>query len=197
MTGSGVGPLPLRRLGHLFVEGERAVGVHRASASDGIAFSWSRIEEGVGWTKSCGGMGKTRHRGRARVGWMFTLTAAACNLVRLPRLPAARSTASVRPDGPRAAESRAKTDALGPPNADLAATQAELAADRALFPQPAKGSFSTFASIAARLSRRPDSARRSPASLSARWRRMRARSGPYRARKFRRPRRRPCQASAR
>ena len=28
----------------------------------------------------------TRHRGTARVGWMFTLTAAAYNLVRLPRL---------------------------------------------------------------------------------------------------------------
>ena len=45
-----------------------------------------RIEEGFGWMKSCGGMRKTRHRGRARVGWMFTLTAAACNLVRLPKL---------------------------------------------------------------------------------------------------------------
>ena len=29
---------------------------------------------------------KTRHRGTARVGWLFTLTAAACNLVRLPKL---------------------------------------------------------------------------------------------------------------
>ena len=48
-----------------------------------------RIEEGFGWMKSCGGMRKTRHRGKARVGWMFTLTAAACNLIRLPRLLAA------------------------------------------------------------------------------------------------------------
>lgn len=28
---------------------------------------------------------KTRHRGTARVGWMFTVTAAAYNLVRLPK----------------------------------------------------------------------------------------------------------------
>ena len=33
-----------------------------------------------------GGFRKTRHRGTDRVGWMFTLTAAACNLVRLPKL---------------------------------------------------------------------------------------------------------------
>jgi hypothetical protein len=29
---------------------------------------------------------KTRHRGLPRVGWMVTLTAAACNLMRLPKL---------------------------------------------------------------------------------------------------------------
>jgi len=29
---------------------------------------------------------KTRHRGTARVGWMFTFTAAAYNLVRIPKL---------------------------------------------------------------------------------------------------------------
>jgi transposase len=45
-----------------------------------------RIEEGFGWIKSTGGLRKTRHRGTARVGWMFTLTVAACNLVRLPKL---------------------------------------------------------------------------------------------------------------
>jgi hypothetical protein len=31
-------------------------------------------------------MRKTRHRGRDRVGWNFTLIAAAYNLVRLPKL---------------------------------------------------------------------------------------------------------------
>jgi transposase len=45
-----------------------------------------RIEEAFGWMKTCGGVRKTRHRGSDRVGWTFTLTAAACNLVRLPKL---------------------------------------------------------------------------------------------------------------
>ena len=45
-----------------------------------------RIEEAFGWMKTTGTMRKTRHRGTARVGWMFTLTAAAYNLIRLPRL---------------------------------------------------------------------------------------------------------------
>lgn len=45
-----------------------------------------RIEEGFGWIKTIGGLAKTRHRGLDRVGWMFTLTAAAYNLVRLPKL---------------------------------------------------------------------------------------------------------------
>jgi transposase len=48
-----------------------------------------RIEEAFGWIKTTGGLRKTRHCGTARVGWMFTLTAAACNLVRLPKLLAA------------------------------------------------------------------------------------------------------------
>jgi transposase len=48
-----------------------------------------RIEEGFGWMKTCGGLRKTRHRGQPRVDWVFTLTAAACNLVRLPKLLAA------------------------------------------------------------------------------------------------------------
>ena len=33
-----------------------------------------------------GGQRKTRFRGIRKVGWMFTLTAAAYNLVRLPKL---------------------------------------------------------------------------------------------------------------
>ena len=39
-----------------------------------------------GWTKAAAGFRKTRHRGLARVGWMFTLTATAYNLVRLTKL---------------------------------------------------------------------------------------------------------------
>ena len=45
-----------------------------------------RIEEVFGWAKTCGNMRKTRHRGQDRVGWTFTLTAAAYNLIRLPKL---------------------------------------------------------------------------------------------------------------
>ena len=45
-----------------------------------------RIEEGFGWMKTYGGMRKTRYVGNPRVAWNFTLTAAACNLVRLPKL---------------------------------------------------------------------------------------------------------------
>jgi transposase len=45
-----------------------------------------RVEEIFGWTKATAGFRKTRHRGLARVGWMFTLTATAYNLVRLPKL---------------------------------------------------------------------------------------------------------------
>jgi transposase len=48
-----------------------------------------RIEERFGWIKTVAGLRQTRHRGTARVGWLFTLTAAACNLVRLPKLLAA------------------------------------------------------------------------------------------------------------
>jgi hypothetical protein len=36
--------------------------------------------------KASGVLRKTRHRGTARSGWQFTLTAAAYNLVRLPKL---------------------------------------------------------------------------------------------------------------
>ena len=45
-----------------------------------------RIEEVFGWSKAVAGLRKTRHGGLARVGWMFTLTATAYNLVRLPKL---------------------------------------------------------------------------------------------------------------
>lgn len=47
-----------------------------------------RIEEVFGWAKTCGGLRKTRHRGQARVGWAFMLTAAGYNLVRPPKLMA-------------------------------------------------------------------------------------------------------------
>ena len=45
-----------------------------------------RIEEAFGWIKTVAGQEQTRFRGRERVGWAFTFTAAAYNLVRLPKL---------------------------------------------------------------------------------------------------------------
>jgi hypothetical protein len=50
-----------------------------------------RIEEAFGWMKTIGGLRKTRHQGRDKVRWTFTLTAAAYNLIRLPKLLAAAS----------------------------------------------------------------------------------------------------------
>ena len=45
-----------------------------------------RIEEVFGWMKTVGMLRKTRHRGVERVGWLFTFTAAAYNLVRMRNL---------------------------------------------------------------------------------------------------------------
>ena len=45
-----------------------------------------RVEEIFGWMKTIGGMRKLRHRGLELVGWMFTFTAAAYNLIRIRNL---------------------------------------------------------------------------------------------------------------
>jgi IS5 family transposase len=45
-----------------------------------------RIEEAFGWIKTVAGQDKTRFRGVDRVAWAFSFTAAAYNLVRLPKL---------------------------------------------------------------------------------------------------------------
>jgi transposase len=47
-----------------------------------------RIEEIFGWLKTVGLLRKTRHRGTARVGWMFVFSLAAYNLVRMRNLVA-------------------------------------------------------------------------------------------------------------
>lgn len=49
-----------------------------------------RIEEAFGWIKTVAGMRKTKLRGLDRVDWAFAFTAAAYNLVRLPKLLAAQ-----------------------------------------------------------------------------------------------------------
>jgi len=50
-----------------------------------------RVEEIFGWMKTVGNLRKTRHRGEERVGFVFTLTAAAYNLVRMRNLIVAAS----------------------------------------------------------------------------------------------------------
>ena len=45
-----------------------------------------KIEEPFGWAKTVGGMSQTVHRGLDRVCAQFTMTVAACNLARLPKL---------------------------------------------------------------------------------------------------------------
>jgi transposase len=47
-----------------------------------------RVEEVFGWLKTIGLLRQTRHRGRDRVGWMFTFAVAVYNLVRLRTLRA-------------------------------------------------------------------------------------------------------------
>ena len=45
-----------------------------------------RIEEGFGWMKTIGGIQRMKYRGREKVAWTFTFTAAAYNLIRIPKL---------------------------------------------------------------------------------------------------------------
>ena len=47
-----------------------------------------RVEEIFGWLKTVGVLRKTRHRGLARVAWMFTFGVAAYNLVRMRNIMA-------------------------------------------------------------------------------------------------------------
>ena len=61
----------------------------RTARHDGYRVSQrkrKRVEEIFGWMKTVGTLRKTRHRGPDRVGWMFTFTAAAYNLVRIRNL---------------------------------------------------------------------------------------------------------------
>jgi transposase len=62
---------------------------HRTTRHPGYAISQQkrkRIEEIFGWLKTVAGLRKTRHRGVARVSWMFTFALAAYNLVRMRKL---------------------------------------------------------------------------------------------------------------
>ena len=93
-----------------------------------------RIEEGFGWIKEVALQRRARHRGKERVGWQFTLAAAAYNLIRLPKLlpgvtakPAPHpSRHSMHPTPHRQAHRKA-----GP-----ASTQGRTRRDQPRFPQP-------------------------------------------------------------
>jgi transposase len=91
-----------------FVEAARLLGAtpHVAEKKDGGAIDGrttrhagyavsqrvrKRVEEVFGWMKTVGLLRKLRHRGGARVNWIFLFTAAAYNLVRMRRL-ATRAT---------------------------------------------------------------------------------------------------------
>src|SRR3954463_12165717 len=68
----------------------------RTTRHDGYQVSQrkrKRIEEVFGWVKTVGTLRKTRHRGLEAVGWVFTFTATAYNLVRMRNLifPAVQS----------------------------------------------------------------------------------------------------------
>jgi len=66
------------------------------SAIDGRTTRWTgyeisqrkrkQVEEPFGWMKTIGLLRKLRHRGLAKVGWFFTFTAAAYDLVRMRKL---------------------------------------------------------------------------------------------------------------
>lgn len=61
----------------------------RTTRHDGYAMSQVRrkvVEQIFGWGKTVGGIRKTKHRGRDRVGWVFLFTNAVYNLVRMRRL---------------------------------------------------------------------------------------------------------------
>ncbi|KWV56310.1 transposase [Rhizobium altiplani] len=71
------------------VNGRRSAIDARTTRHSGYGVSLrirKRIEEAFGWIKTVAGQDKTKFRGRDRVGWAFTFTAAAYNLVRLPKL---------------------------------------------------------------------------------------------------------------
>ena len=69
--------------------GRRSAIDSRVTRHQGYALSQKirkRIEEAFGWGKAIAGLGRTRFRGRERVGLAFGFAAVAYNLVRLPRL---------------------------------------------------------------------------------------------------------------
>jgi len=58
----------------------------RHAGYEGSQWKRKRVEEIFGWLKTVGLLRKTRHRGRARVSWMFIFSLAAYNLIRIRNL---------------------------------------------------------------------------------------------------------------
>jgi IS5 family transposase len=80
-------------------EQSKTVALHPRPEGRGFTATWinldgyrvsqkkrKRIEEVFGWMKTVGLLRKLRHRGLEQVGWVFTFTAAAYNLVRIRNL---------------------------------------------------------------------------------------------------------------
>ncbi len=95
-----------------------------------------RIEEGFGWIKEVALQRRARHRGKERVGWQFTLAAAAYNLIRLPKLLRRRDGDGHKASGSAVKTTRARghhhTNCIARPAVDT-----PLRRNSALFPQPA------------------------------------------------------------
>jgi IS5 family transposase len=71
--------------------GRRSAIDRRTTRHPGYALSQcirKRIEEAFGWMKTVGGLAQVKLRGLPKVDWAFTFTAAAYDLVRLPKLMA-------------------------------------------------------------------------------------------------------------
>ena len=82
LRGLKVTPHVAQRKQHSAIDG-------RTTRHGGYAVSQrkrKRVEEIFGWLKTVGLMRKSRHKGVDRVGWMFTFTVAAYNLVRIRNL---------------------------------------------------------------------------------------------------------------
>jgi len=94
-----------------------------------------RVEEIFGWIKTIAGLRKTRHRGRARVGWMFTFAAAAYNLVRMRNLAASYGLTLTMAPGHAAPMPHSAWESLKKTQARQLNQCARL-----VFPQPARSS---------------------------------------------------------
>ena len=71
------------------IKGRKSAVDGRTTRHEGYEISLrcrKRIEEIFGWLKTIGGLRKTRFRGEPLVDWMFELSLAAYNLVRIGKL---------------------------------------------------------------------------------------------------------------